>query len=283
MNQKHYIGIDMGGTFLKGGLVSSNGKVLKLGSVKVNPRMTKQKVVDSTIRLIEDFGASGSFAGIGLGWPAEEVNIPPVKGILVKQALKKKFKLPVQLENDGSCFALSEALIGSGKAASIVLGMTLGTGLGYGLIINKKIFKGKGRAPEFGHLPLDYNGPKCNCGNWGCLETYIGKKGITRLAKKHGATKSSGADLCLLAQKGNRKAIKVWEEYGKLLGIGMVNIFNAFDPEIVIVGGKVSRAWRYFNKSMKQEINRRSFVKPCPIKLSRLENSGIIGAALLVK
>ena len=201
----------------------------------------------------------------------------------MRRRLEKKIPLPVWVENDASCFALAESLIGAGKNYSVVLGITLGTGLGGGLVINQKIFKGKGGASELGHTILDFHGPKCECGNAGCLEQFVGKKGLARLAKQHHFATKEGAALYRLAQDGNKKALRIWQVLGSFLGIGLVNAINVYDPEIIVLGGGISQAGKFFKKAMESEIKRRSFLKPGLIKVSQLKKGGVIGAALLAK
>lgn len=282
MRKKTYIGIDMGGTTIEGGLVSSHGRIIRRATSFVPSHRKKRTIIRKVRGVIEKLLNSNTrCVGIGLGWPAA-VNIP-IRGTTIRWILEKQFKLPVYLDNDANCFALAEALIGSGKKYSIVVGITLGTGVGCGIVIDKKLYHGKGEASEFGHTSLNYRGHRCACGNYGCLEEYVGKRGVARLAKKYGNAKIEGYDLYQLAQERNKEALLVWKEMGKLLGIGIVNAINAYDPEVIILGGKISRAWKYFSKEMKREIKRRSFIKPCPIKVSTLKNSAITGAALLAK
>ncbi|MBU1074954.1 ROK family protein [Patescibacteria group bacterium] len=280
--QKTYIGIDMGGTTLEGGLVSSKGRVLETFTTLVPIRYRKRLIIQQVVKNVRELlQASKECAGIGLGWPAA-VNIP-VKGYLVKSRLERAFDLPVFLDNDANCFTLAESLAGKGKHHPIVVGITLGTGIGGGLVIDHKIYHGRREAPEIGHTTLDYNGPQCPCGNSGCFEEYVGKKGIAWLARKYDLPTTDGYGLYTLAKRGNIKALRAWREMGKYLGIGLVNVINSYDPDVIILGGKISRAWKFFSLSMRKEILKRSFIRPCPIRISSLKNSAIIGSAMLAK
>lgn len=280
MKQKLYLGIDMGGSNVKGGLVTPHGKIIKQ-FILPTPRSRRNKDIVFTVNKVVEYLINFQRPfGIGLGWPGT-ANVP-LKGKIMKKVLEKKFKLPVLLENDANCFALGEALLGKGKKYSIVLGITIGTGIGCGLVINKKIYRGKGRASELGHTTFDFQGPVCECGSRGCFEQYVGKKGLKRLAEKYNLRENDGLVLFQQAKRGNKKALKIWQEMGKLLGLGIVNAINAYDPEIIILGGKISGAWRFFKKEMENEIRKRSFIKHCPIKTSNLANSAIVGAAALI-
>jgi len=282
MKQKAYIGIDMGGTAIKGGLVSPNGKLIRCHWIPVSAPRSKKKTVQEVIAFINVLARSTPKPGaIGLGWPAT-VNIA-LSGKEIVTIIKRKFGLPVFLENDASCFTLSEALIGSGKDFPVVLGITLGTGVGSGLVINKQIYQGRKSAPEFGHTTIDHQGPRCSCGNRGCLEAYLGKTGMAKMARRFHLKPADGLTLYQAARKGDRRALKLWNEFGKLLGIGLVNALNCFEPNVIVIGGGVSKAWPFFSASMRKEMDRRSFHNSCPIKLSRLENSGIIGATLMAR
>ncbi|MFA6392080.1 MAG: ROK family protein [Patescibacteria group bacterium] len=282
MKQKTYIGIDMGGTTLEGGLVSSKGKVLETFTTLVptrhRQRLIIKKVIENVQLLLQ---SSEECAGIGLGWPAA-VNIP-VRGSLIKSRLERAFRLPVFLDNDANCFALAEAMVGKGKHQNIVTGITLGTGIGGGLVIDQKIYHGRKEASEIGHTTLDYNGPQCECGNSGCFEQYVGKKGIAWLARKYDLPTADGLGLYKLAKHGNIKALRAWREMGKYLGIGLVNTINVYDPDVIVLGGKISQAWKFFSLSMRKEMTRRSLIRPCSIRISSLKNSAIIGAAMLAK
>jgi len=158
-----------------------------------------------------------------------------------------------------------------------VVGITLGTGLGGGIIINKKIYHGRNNAAELGHITIDYDGPKSRCKNHGCIETHVAARGIKRI---YGS--SNPYSIHKLSAKGNKKAIKTFEKVGYYLGIGLTNIIYAFDPDIIIIGGKISNSWELFNKTMNKAIKERYFSKPCKIVKSNLKEAGILGAAALV-
>jgi len=172
---------------------------------------------------------------------------------------------------------LQKLFFGTGKKYENVVGITLGTGIGGGVVINKKIYHGRNNAAELGHITIKYDGPKSRCGNDGCIETHVAARGITRLYGK-----SNPYSIYKLALKGNKKAIKAYEDMGHYLGIGLTNIMYAFDPDIIVIGGKISNSWKFFSKSMNKTVKERYFSKPCPIVNSKLKEAGVLGAAGLV-
>jgi len=177
---------------------------------------------------------------------------------------------------------VAEIKHGYGRKNKFVLGITLGTGVGSTFIINKKLFKGKGKGPELGHTTMQYKGPLCRCGNYGCVEEFLSKRGLLRLAKSNGIKLKDTLDLFLMAERNNKKAIHVFEEYGSLLGAALANFMNAYDPDVIVVGGQITGAWRFFSKTMSKELSRRSFLPSCKVFRSELKgNMGIVGAASL--
>jgi len=282
---KTIIGVDLGGTNIKTALVTQNGKIIKKYETKTEAKKGTKTVINNIINAIKEVKIK-NVAGIGIGSPGpldyktgtilNPVNLP-FKNTPLKNILAKKLKLPVYLDNDANCFTLAEAIFGHGKPYESVVGLTLGTGVGSGIVLNKKIYHGKNNAAEFGHSTINYDGKKSRCGNHGCIETHISARGISAIHKK-------GDPLLIYKQalNGNKKAIKTYEKMGYYLGIGLTNIIYALDPDIIVIGGKVSNSWKYFSKSMNKTIKERYFSKPSKIVNSNLKEAGILGAAALV-
>ncbi|MBL7056478.1 ROK family protein [Candidatus Woesearchaeota archaeon] len=277
------IGVDLGGTNIKTALVSKTGKILK--NYETATGKTTNEIINNIISAINKV-KEGKIWGIGIGSPGpidhkkgtitKPVNLP-FRNVKLKNIIQNKFKVKTFLDNDANCFALAEATFGQGKKYENVIGITLGTGVGGGLVINKKIFHGRNNAAELGHITINHKGSKSKCKNHGCIETHIAARGITKLFDK----KAEPKQVCELAKQGNKKAKKTFEEMGSYLGIGIVNIMYAFDPDIIVLGGKISNAQKIFSKSMNREIKTRYFSKPCPIKKSKLKEPGVLGAAAL--
>ena len=282
---KQVIGVDIGGTYIKAGIVSEKGNLIK--SVQISTEAGKgEKIVLENIFNAINLVFNKDISAIGVGCPGM-INLKrgvvvkspnlPFKNLHLKKIIKNKFCLPVFLDNDARCFALAESLYGAGKKHKTVVGLTIGTGLGGGIVIDKEIYRGKGSAGEIGHMMINFNGPKCSCGSYGCLEEYVSARAIMRNAK--GLIAKNPLDLSILAKNGNKKAIKVFKEAGTYLGIGISNIINSLDPEIIVVGGKIANSWPLFRKKMEEEIKRRAVIMPCRVVRKKLSEPGIIGAA----
>ena len=281
---KYLIGADLGGTNIKTALITLNGKIIK--KYETETQKGTKTVINNIIDSIEKVKTK-NIVGIGIGSPGplnyetgtilNPVNLP-LKNIEIKKIIQNKFKTKAFLDNDANCFSLAEAIFGQGKKYENVVGITLGTGLGGGIVINKKIYHGRNNAAELGHMTIKYDGPKSRCKNHGCIETHVAARGIASIYNK----KSNPYLIYKQALKRNKKAIKTFNEMGYYLGIGLTNIMYALDPDIIIIGGKISNSWKFFSKTMNQTIKERYFSKPCPIVKSNLKDAGILGAAALV-
>jgi len=260
------IGIDLGGTKIKVGVVSDN-KIIK--KIVVETGKTKEEIIKNIINsLVTLFDQK--IVAIGIGSPGsadykrgiigDTPNLP-LKGINLKKIIFNKFKKKVIMANDASCFVLGESI--RLKKINIV-GLTLGTGVGGGIVIDGKLYTGKGNAGEFGHCTIKYDGLK---GKWnqGELESYLSAKAIKNIY---------GQEPTELSQKN-------WDDYGKLLGISIVNLGHTFDPDVVVLGGGVANAFDLFKTSMNKEIKNRAMNNIKVIKGK--EDSAILGAAALVQ
>jgi len=278
------IGVDLGGTSIKTALVSKTGKIIK--SYEAKTGNTTKEIIKTIFSAIDEV-KKGKIEGIGIGSPGpidhkkgtitRPVNLP-FKNVKLKKIIQDKFKIKTFLDNDANCFTLAESIFGKGKKYENVIGITLGTGVGGGLVIGHKIFHGRNNAAELGHMTIDHNGRVSRCKNHGCIETHVAARGITKLFDN----KTEPKEIYELAKKHNKKAKKSFDQMGSYLGIGLVNIMYAFDPDLIVLGGKISNAWEFFSKSMNQEIKSRYFLVPCPVKKSILVEPGILGAAALV-
>ena len=284
---KHIVGVDLGGTNIKAGLANLKGKLIKKISIPTQAKKGSKVVFNNITKAIEAV-LSPYTKEIGLGSPGtvnHESGVVlyspnlPLKNFFMKNRLERMFKLPAHVENDANCFALEEAIFGAGKKYDNVIGVTLGTGLGGGIVFNKKIYHGRGHAGEIGHMTIDYNGLKSSFGNAGDVEEYFSVRSILKEARKLNA--KTPKDIYQLALNGNKKAKKIWEEKGKYLGFLLTNVVHSFDPDVIVIGGNLSKAWKFFSKSMHKEIKNRTIFKPCSVVRSTIEESGILGAAAL--
>jgi glucokinase len=197
------------------------------------------------------------------------VNIPSWKKVHLREAMEDRYHLPVFINNDANCFVLGEFYFGKGKGADSMIGLTIGTGLGSGIIINKKLYAGRnGGAGEFGMI--DY------------LDKYVEYYASGQFFKN--VYQTDGETVFKKAEQGNAEAIAMYEEMGTHLGSAIRTILYALDVELIILGGSVRHAYPYFSKSLWQSLESFAFqnaVKNLKIEVSELSNSGILGAAAL--
>lgn len=304
------IGIDMGGTNIRLALVADDGAIVGSRRHKTSAQEGKDAIIarlsSEAGDLISEGKNHGAVIGIGIGAPGliekgivrVSPNLPGWNDVPLQELLEKALLLPVVLENDANAVAYGEMRAGAGKGLNSLVCITLGTGVGGGLILDGKIWRGAfGMAGEVGHMVVEPTGIKCSCGNTGCLEAYASATGIVRMAKeavrRGEATGSSWADMDNLttellqgfAEQGDCAAIRIFEEAGRYLGIGMTSLLHLLNPEAVIIGGGVARSWNLFSPSMRKEITGRCFkeivdrTKILPASLG--DNAGMLGAARL--
>ncbi len=302
--QNNTIGIDIGGTKIAIGLVDSKGNVLKKIKFDTVRNKSFQDAVDKIIIGLKKLGIKKvGRIGIGIagqidsenGIIVHSPNISSWKNVPVISTLenklnrefKKKINFKIKIANDANCFVLGEAKYGAGKDLKNVIGLTLGTGLGGGLIMNGKIYKGQGYATELGHFIIEEEGRRCSCGMKGCLESYVSGRAIEDEYFKRSKKKLSALEIEQEAIKEGRKskAHNVYKEAGKYLGIGIANLINILDPDIVIIGGGLGRSDLLF-KEAKKEASKNIFFKKRKVNIKKAKlgyDAGIVGAAELVR
>ena len=235
------LAVDVGGTRTKWGLFK-NEKLVESGAQPTPP--DPRELMELMASLPRADSLAVAFAGfLHQGAIAFCPNMPRFQGFALKHELEEVLGLPVVVANDADCFTLGEAVFGSGKDAETVLGITLGTGVGSGIVVNKRIFRGAGFAGEMGHISVDPNGPGCNCGRKGCLEAFIGEK--------HFAARFGYASAKQAYQARDESA---WNFYGEKLGAALADAVNLIDPGLVVIGGGVSAAFDLFEKAMLKQL-----------------------------
>lgn len=303
MKKKFIIGIDLGGTNLKIALLDSRLKIIDKEVVSTQRFIQKvrliQAIFDSVHRIIgKNKLTEKEILGIGLGVPGPTdhasgivhffPNIPGWKEVSLASILKKKSKLPVFLDNDAKLMTLAEYALGAGRGFQNVLCLTLGTGVGGGLVLGGKLYRGEDNAAgEIGHLPINEKGPACNCGGWACLESYIGNNKILREARRVFKRAISLEELSALARKGNKKAKGIWIKAAEHLGVALAGMVNVLNLDAVILGGGIANAGSIlFRKTRKTLRMRAMSVQARRVKVLKARlgsDAGMVGAALLVK
>jgi glucokinase len=287
-----FIGIDLGGTKIAGVLATPSGKVLMDVNIPTEAHKGKKAVFNNIHKAIHMLKESKKVKinAIGIGAPGpidyekgivvEAPNLPGWKRVHLKSIFEKKYKIPVFVDNDANCATLAEAWFGAGKNVKNFLYMTVSTGIGGGIVINKKLYRGaNGSAGEFGHMVIDMNGAKCGCGNNGCLEALASGTSI----KKRTGMEAYAIDLA--ARQGDKKSLKVIEETAHYLAIGIANLVNIFNPEMVIIGGGLSNMQELIFDPIRKDFKKYAMIlsaKSVKIVRAKLGNdAGVLGAAAL--
>ena len=260
------VGIDLGGTFMKGAVVTEEGCIVHKEEIPTEAEKGAADVLVRMERFVRDLAAgirkdAGSFAGVGIGIPgfiddtsgvAVEVVNMGWRRVEVRAVLAKRLGLPVYLDNDANVAALGEAWAGAGRGRKLALCVTLGTGVGGGIVIDGRVLRGANTmAGEIGHIVLEPGGAPCNCGLHGCLETLASATGVVRLAKEavaRGVPSAlpeeglTSADVFAAAGRGDEAARQATDHAVESLGRGLAIGANILNPEVIVVGGGMSKA-----------------------------------------
>jgi glucokinase len=303
MKKRLIIAIDLGGTNLKIALLDSKYKIKEKRVISTKGFFRKESLIFTIINGIakvirENKLKKQEILGIGLGLPGPiDVekgivhffpNIPGWKEVNLKKILEKKLKLPVFMDNDANLMALAESKVGAAKGFKNAVCLTLGTGVGGGIILEGNLYRGSSfSAGEIGHVPINENGPRCNCHGWACLETYIGNKRIEKQARSAFRRNISLEELSKLAAKNNKQAIEIWQEAGRRLGVALAGVVNLFNPDAIVIGGGVANAGKALLDPVKETILKRAMsvqARHVRVFKAKLGNdAGLIGAAILVR
>lgn len=309
----NYLGIDLGGTNIKGGVVSDAGEILREASRPTQVENGPEAIADGIAALIKDLEQGETFAGIGLGCPG---TVDDESGEVVcafnlnlihydlRGAIKARTGYEIRLGNDANVAALAEAVVGAGKGAHSTVVITLGTGVGCGVVLEGRMLTGyTGAASELGHMVIAEDGERCTCGRRGCFEAYSSATALIRMthdamarypdsvmyavARENGAV--DGRTAFTAKERGDVAAAEVVREYIKFLAAGVTNVVNIFFPEIVAFSGGVANQGEALLAPLREEVRRQEFGGAYVKRHAKLVQctlgyqSGIIGAALLAK
>lgn len=291
---KYAIGIDLGGTGIKGGLVNEQGEIIK--ELSVPTAKDNEAVLENIKDVIASLKSDVKIEGIGVGSPGSidfkegkvlsiGGNVTDWSGTEIKKYLEKYFPdTVIKIDNDANCAGLCEMWIGAGRNKNSAVAITLGTGLGGFLYWNEDLIRGyRYRASELGHTILYPNGRLCMCGQKGCTERYVSGTGLEENYFELTGEKKTGEEIMssINTDKNSRKAV---DKFNDDLAHFLITIKNFFDPEILIIGGGVINSsdlwWDDMLKIYKEKIN--SFDEMPIVKAEYLSQAGIIGAAYLI-
>jgi glucokinase len=295
------IGVDLGGTNLRAAAVDEKGKVLERVSVPAHYDAGPLPVVGeivATIGKIRDRVPHRVLHGVGIGVPGfidieagiviGSSNLPGFNDFPVRDEIQKCLGIPIIVENDANAAALGEKWIGAGQNVKDLILLTLGTGIGGGVIIDGKILHGShGMAGEFGHMTVFPDGNPCGCGNTGCLEKHASATAIAAMGRMmhFGQEINTAEEVFNLAQAGNERAHWVFQAMGRALGIALASLINAFNFPLYLLSGGPLPAWDFFAPAMLAEVRKRSFTYArtgTRIEKALLgADAGLLGAAYL--
>ena len=311
------VGVDLGASNLRAVVVNLEARIIAKIGKKTNAGEGREKVFKRMIEIIyEVIEASGvekeRIEGIGIGISGvidHQKGVclfcPNIKGwenVPVKRLVEEEFGIKVSVDDSSRMMALAEHWCGLAQKVENFIFINVGVGVGSGIFTNGQIYRGsRGTAGELGHTTIDENGPRCKCGNRGCLETLVSGPAIVRRAKEaleEGVIsllgKMSGGDFSKLspemvaeaARKGDKLAFNIMEKTGEYLGIGIANAVNLFNPELVIIGAGISRAGDLFLETVKRTVKARALhtaSTSVDIKISELgDTAAAQGAAILI-
>lgn len=297
------IGIDIGGTFAKLALMTENARILARSSVPCGPRAPWQKLLGEIASAAERLMEVRRVSGVGLGCAGCvdairgvvrcSPNLPRWNGVPLRAFMEKRLGLPCVVDNDVNMMALGEQRHGAARAARDVCCLTIGTGVGGGIIIGGRIYRGGSMtAGEVGHVPVVPEGLPCNCGNHGCVERYIGKEGIIRLARlaMKGRRSALAAErpltpvaIARAARAGDAAARLAWQQAGYYLGLLLVGLVNVLNPDVIVIGGGIANAGPLLINPARRLVRERALRIPARrvriIGSALGEDAGAIGAA----
>lgn len=297
---ERYVGLDIGGTSIKMGIINHKGEVLyaETRSSKINHyqvpliEVVKEAVKALKIYLrknkVEVKGAGVSAAGQIDGENGVVIgtcgNIPEWEGVSLRNTIAEILETEVVVANDGNCMALGEYWVGSGKGYQNIIAYTIGTGIGGGIIIDGRIFSGSnGIAGEIGHMILKQNGRLCTCGNGGCFEQYASMSALIRTVKKTtGREFQDGKEIFAAAKRGDPEIKKCLDQFLAYNAAGIASLVHIFNPQVVIVGGGVSEQGEYITRPLAKKVKEMvmpAFAERLVLTTAKLGNkAGMIGA-----
>ncbi len=312
----YYIGIDLGGTNIAAGITDERGCIIRKDSVPTLREREYGPIIKDmamlALKVAKDAGIPlCEVKSIGIGAPGTPdtkngriiyANNLKFRNAPVRDEMQKYVDLPIYIDNDANCAALAESVAGAAKDAQHSITITLGTGLGGGIVIDRRIYSGFNDAGgELGHMVIVVDGEECTCGRRGCWEAYASATGLITMAKRAAKEDPDSMINTLVsgnldkidaktpfdaARKGDRTGMKVVAQYIKYLAEGMTNIINIFQPDVFVIGGGICKEGDFLLKPLKEQVALGLYSKPevaqTSIRTAEMGNdAGIIGAAML--
>ncbi len=299
MAKRFVIGVDIGGTNMRAALVDEEGRVVN----RMRAHSTEEPLQGLIKLLASLMEVKVEAIGVGVagvvdratGTVSRSPNLPVIEGQPIAEELQRRFGVPAFVENDANMAALGESWIGAGRDSADMVMLTLGTGVGGGVVYRGQLLE---IAAELGHITVEADGLSCPCGNTGCLESYVSARALTayvfdalesgteslmRDAYEGNYYRLTSEDIYRFALEGDTLARDSLRRAGRYLGIGIASLVNIFSPEVVVIGGGLLGAWEILSKEATKEVERRAFkalvgrVRILPAVLG--DDAGVVGAA----
>jgi glucokinase len=290
------LAVDLGGTNIRMAAVRSDGTILRRAKRPTPPGLSPAALIALTEGLATECRGSmsaRSIRAIGFAPPANVTpegvlhdlpNIPGLDGYDLRTGLIERFGLPTAIENDATAASIGESWLGASRGVSTSIMVTLGTGVGGGVIIGGQPLRGlDGGAGKIGHIAVEPEGHPCGCGSRGCVEQYASATAIVRMAREAGLDARSSREVADLYLSGDQAARDVFQTMGRYLGIMLAGLVNTLNPEMIVIGGGVAAAWNLFAEETAAQIRKKSFERPAerarivPAVLG--DDAGLLGAA----
>jgi len=307
--QDYVIGVDIGGTNIRAGAVDHQGTILSRMRISTEARLGGEVILDKLQRVVSDLQKSvpdRRLKAVGFGIPGairsregivtQAPNVPSWDGLPIRKLLEDRIQCACFIENDANAVALGEMWVGAGRGYSHICCLTLGTGVGGGVIIDGELLRGAdGMAAELGHIPIQADGVRCNCESRGCLEMFASATGILQML--HSASSRdpenplfhlsqeelTTAAIYEHAKNGNALALQIFRDAGNGLGAGLAAFVNMFNPEIIIIGGGVAASWDLLIPSALETMKQRAFKAPAQrvkvVRAEKADDAGVNGSA----
>jgi len=303
---------DLGGTHLRAATVDDRGKIHFRAKQNTPQGTDPHEIVDAIVAAVRDYQRSVGVESDGLkavsvvvpgtvnveqGTVVKAPNLPCLDGFPLAAALTNELHLPAILENDANAAAVGEMWQGAARGCRTIICVTLGTGVGGGIILDGQLWRGvDGAAAEIGHMCVDpFGGVACTCGSRGCLEVFASATAIVRMTREarprypdselHASSDLTAETIFEAGLKGDELALEIFRRMGVYLGIGLANLINILNPEMIVIGGGVVNGWDLFEKHMLHEVEERAFpLLAARVKIVRAkcgDDAGLLGAARL--
>ena len=310
-SRKLIFAADLGGTHLRSATVDDRGQIQFRFKQNTPQANDANAIVEAIVAAVHESqqqnGGGDEISAVSLVVPGtvkveegavvKAPNLPCLDGFHLASALTERLDLPATLENDANAAAVGEMWQGAAVGCNTIICVTLGTGVGGGIILNGKLWRGvDGAAAEIGHMCVDpFGGVACTCGSRGCLEVFASATAIVRMTREasprypdsilQGKEDRTAETIFCAGQQGDELALEIFRRMGVYLGIGLANLINILNPEMIVIGGGVVNGWDLFEKHMHQQVEERAFpLLAARVKIERAkcgDDAGLLGAARL--